>query len=55
MQEVKAKTGFRQGAAASVSPEEREQDTVSVAGTECGRGREERLEAARQPRTWKPW
>lgn len=55
LQEVKAKTGFRQGAAASVSPEEREQNTVSVSGTEHGRGHEERLEAARQPRTWKPW
>ena len=33
LQEVKAKTGFRQGAAASVSPKEREQNTVSVSGT----------------------
>ena len=33
LQEVKAKTGFKQGAADSVSPEERGRNMLSVAGT----------------------
>ena len=45
LREVKAKTGFRQGAAYAVIPEEREHSTFSVAGTERERGREERIEA----------